>query len=371
MFKCYEPTVAVDGAGRLWASDGVATELAVSSDGGHNWTVVASPAIVDPAAPAGASQTEVLLQASPDGTLYYSAIIVLGYVTVPTVGPTPITTLSLQVASTKDGGATWRNAAVVLPQVPPAPVIMPDRQWLAFAPDGDMYLTYNQPFSGITWIARSTDAGVTWGGWTRATSPEGQSGVGSTSGVPVVDSKGAIIVPGCDTTDEAMLVFVSKDHGATFTSHRAGAGCLARPMLAVAPDGVLVAAWTAGSLSAVTETNVTRDIFVATSSDGGSSWSAPARWGTNATGATAPWPLPSPDGSLALAYFRTGQWSELHVATGARGSSPEHDILLADDIDRDPTKIARTDYANLVRLPDGQLATPYSTGADIRVVVQT
>jgi hypothetical protein len=189
--------------------------------------------------------------------------------------------------------------------------------------------------------------------------------------VPVVDMRGAVIVPVCDSTDAAMLVFVSADKGTTFTSHEVGAGCLARPMLAVAPDGVLVAAWTAGFLVTAAETTPTRDIVVATSLDGGSSWSTPARWGTNATGATAPWPLPGPDGSLALAYFRTGQWSELHVATGSRGGSPKHDVLLADDIDRDPTKIARTDYANLVRLADGRLATPYSTGADIRVMVQT
>jgi hypothetical protein len=358
-FKCYEPSLAVDGAGLLWAADSAQADLAVSGDGGRNWTTVPSPLMLDPAAAAGAIRVEVLLQTAPEGTLFYSAIVAT-YESLPT----PVAT-SIQVASTKDAGATWTNVALMLPQVPPHPPIFPDRQWLAFGGGQEMYVTFNHVPTG-TWISRSTDGGLTWGAWVLAL-PQGIS----TSGAPVVDAQGNVLIPACELKNDSMLMYVSMDQGTTFLPRTVGPGCATRPTLAIAPDGVLVAAWSTGTLEDIfVPLAVPHDIYVAISSDGGTTWSAPTTWATNATGTTSPWPLPLPNGSLALAFYRTGQWPEIHVVTGPRDGLPQQDVVLADNIDRDPTQLARTDFANLVRLADGRLATPFSDGANVRVAVQ-
>ena len=345
-FSCYEPTVAVAPDGTLYATDGNAVEIAVSTDGGANWSVVAVPSVPD-GLPFTAFPADVIVDASPSGRLYYSALI---FRAVPGVGGAILE--GIQVAASDDRGATWAvDTYLMVADEPTANVYVPDRQWLGFGPDGAIYLTYNQIPSGI-WFARSDDGGATWSGWTRAASLEGRQGVGQ-SGPPVVTADGTIVVPACVATG-GLAVFASNDGGATFTRRDvAPDGCSWFPILAAsAADGdVVVAAWQNGA-----------DVLVASSADAGATWTAPERWG--AASPTSPWPLPAANGTLDVAWFQSGESGGgvmLRLARGTLDAGAAEDILVADGLAQ-----AGTDFAHAARAPDGAIVLVWQDDGAVR-----
>jgi hypothetical protein len=242
--NCYEPTIAADPQGRLFVADGSTSSVAVSMDDGATWTQRDPPPL-----PQGLQgvQSDVILQAARTGRLYYSALVVAH----PAGLAGPLLE-GIQVAWSDDGAATWAGNVPVGPASGTVQVVAPDRQWLGFAPDGTMYLTYNQIPTGI-WLAKSADQGATWSGWTRAASTEGRGGGIGQSGPPVVDSKGHVFVPACNGAGAAgesnggTLVFRSDDQGATFKPASVGGARGARrprtPPRGRCPAPVARSAW--------------------------------------------------------------------------------------------------------------------------------
>lgn len=342
-FGCYEPTVAVDNDGRIYATDGVTSNIAVSEDAGLTWTTVAPPSIPGPLP---GIQGDALVQTTPSGRLYYSALIARE---IPLVGSYLLE--SIQVAWSDDAGATWGvNVVVSLAGRPGAAVALPDRQWLGFGPDDVVYMTYNQIPTGI-WFAQSDDAGATWSGWTRAVSAEGRGGGWGQSGPPIARDDGRIIVPACVSEPRDTAAFVSEDGGQTFERRDTGiGGCNWFPIMTLADDGTLITAVQDGS-----------DIQVATSPDAGATWSEPRTWGNKAT--VAPWPLAGPNGTLALAWFEDGgDTSTLHVSQGPRDGEPTSDLVVAGEIGGASRTPANTDFASIAWLAPGRLAAVWAQG---------
>ena len=346
-YSCYEPSVARDGAGRLVVSDGVTADLAVSLDGGVTWAPVASPPMPGPGP---GFQTDVLVQASPSGRLYYSALL---FRTLPGNGGV---LEGLQVAWSEDGGQTWPvNVHLSLLTDPTAGVYSPDRQWLGFGEGETVYLTYNQIPTGI-WIARSDDGGKTWGGWTRAAPLEGRMGGIGQSGPPLVDAEGRVLVPACSLADESVRVFVSEDGGRTFAGRVAGtpgSGCSWFPILEAGPSGALHLATHDGA----------GGILVTTSTDGGATWTPSAAWGAGAI--AAPWIEEASDGSLVVAWFEHhGKDATLHVTRGTPQEGPQSDAALGTKARGGNTRSsAGTDFAHFVL---GDADAVQATWADLQ-----
>jgi len=353
--NCYEPTIAADPQGRLFVADGVTSKVAVSADGGKTWTPRDPPAM-----PMGLTgdQSDVIVQVAPTGRLYWSALVV-AY--PPTGGGAVL--FGIQVAWSDDGAATWAGTSFTSP-VQGAPVLYPDRQWLGFAPDGTMYVTYNQIPSAI-WIARSADKGQTWSGWRpAASSPERGGGIGQ-SGPPVVDSKGRVYVPACAIATGAAdanggtQVYYSDDQAATFAKTLVSGGCSWFPILAVARDDTLVLANQPGSVT------------LSVSRDGGKSFDALGKWGKPTADAAA-WPVPGPGDELRVAWFDAGaSTADLHVARGTLSHGLADDAKVGTAQGTGSTRTtARTDYASAALLPDGRLATVFVDGKTAKVAVE-
>jgi hypothetical protein len=352
---CYEPTIAADPQGRLFVADGITSAVAVSSDAGKTWTQRDPPPL--PMGLAG-DQSDVIVQVAPSGRLYYSALVVV----YPPVGVGAVLE-GIEVAWSDDGAATWAGNVHVSPATATPQVVSPDRQWLGFAPDGTIYLTYNQIPTGI-WLAKSGDQGKTWTGWTRAASVEGRNaGIGQ-SGPPVVDGAGRVYVPACQggatTTDVqgGTLVFRSDDQGKTFTRSVVVAQCNWFPILTVAKDGTLVLALQPDGVT------------VSSSTDQGKTFTTTKAWGSPKASAAA-WPVALPDGGVDVAWFDVGgTTAELHVSRGTVAGMTQ-DVAVgtvsAKSSSGNPT---RTDYASAALLPDGRLAVVWVKGNQAMVAVE-
>lgn len=346
-FNCYEPTIAADPEGRIFVADGLTSDLAVSLDAGRTWNATTAPPFLRTP---NSYQGDVLLQVAPSGRLYYSALIFQALPGRPLLE-------SIQVAWSDDGAQTWAGNVMINPaQAPGAAVLYPDRQWLGFGAGETMYLTYNQIPSGI-WIAKSDDAGATWGGWTRAVAMESRGDPSDTpssgpplgqSGPPIVLESGRVALTACLRGPAGVGVFLSDDEGATFKRVLAGGpACTWFPVLAHAGGERLMLAYTDGT-----------DLHATKSDDGGATWSAPALWG--ASGWSSPWPLPRADGALEVAFFDDApNGTRLALARGAPTAAPTL-VAHVEAFDGREDPPTATDFAHLARLEDGRLAIVWS-----------
>lgn len=338
--SCFEATLAIDPASRLFLVAAGTAEVLVSEDEGTTWTTRPGPPL-----PQGVSADvgDALVQVAPDGTLYYSALI------AERLGLGAPGLFGIQVAWSTDAAATWTGNTILSPKDSPGvPVVYPDRQWLGFADDGTIYLTYNQLPSGI-WVARSDDGGATWGGWTRAAPVEDRIGAGQ-SGPPVVDPEGTVFVPGCALAPAGLAVYASTDGGATFSREDVpSSGCSWFPVVAVAPDGALVAAWT--DTAGLT--------FVSVRDPATGAWSEAVEWARSSV--TSPWPLPRADGGLDLVWLGGESGTAVHLASGDRLAAPARDLVLAEGLDSG----GETHYAHGARFPDGRLGLAWTADAAI------
>jgi len=342
--NCYEPTIAADPQGRLFVSDGGTSDVGVSADGGVTWTTTKPPPM-----PAGLNgrQGDIIVQVSPSGRLYWSALVIVqpqgqGFVLE-----------GLQIAWSDDGAQTWAGNVHLSPATLAPQVVSPDRQWLGFGPGQTMYVTYNQVPTGI-WIARSDDAGKTWSAWTRAAPLEGRRGGIGQSGPPVVDASGRVFVPACSLQDGTTFVFSSQDRAATFRATEVPGGCNWFPILAITSEDELVLAVQPGN------------VRIASSKDQGRTFTAMKDWARGATAAA--WPVPLGNGSIAVAWFKVGASStELHVTFGDIATGPRTDLTVGTTKGTSGQSSALTDFASATSLPDGRLATVLVQGKEALV----
>lgn len=259
--------------------------LAWSRDGGRSWESTALPLPEGrdrPFAPDAAF--------APDGTLYVT------YVNLTGAGNTPQT---LWLVRSEDGGHTVSEPVEVAGE-------LAFQARVATGPDGTVHLTWLQaeevallslPQPAPIVAARSTDGGRTFTEPVRVSDP-GRERVGAAT--PVVDSTGRLLVVYVDykgnvrdfenlegpAWDEpAGLVVTSSDDGAAFEEGNefdSEVLLLDRflvflpefPSVAVGPDDALAVAWADGR-------NGDEDVFLRRSTNGGESWTEPARVNDN------------------------------------------------------------------------------------------
>lgn len=347
--SCFEPSVATDRAGRLFATAHVEDELAVSEDRGATWTrrALPPPPTGQPTTPEAlpvvmgdllhsAGRNDGLLQVDPLGRLWFSAMVDAN---------------ALQVARSDDGAASWVVNSLV-PPVAGATAGPVDRQWLGFGPAGDAYLTYMQWPTGL-WIARSDDGGATWGAFVQLATMQERAHLGG-HGLPVVRADGRIAVPSAwpDPSLAHVRAHVSDDGGATFRTVDVVApgdrpDDWEAPMASFDATGALLVAW------AETRDGVAR-LLVARSPDGGDAWSAPeeaaigasvARAWLRADASPARLAWMDEDGAVMVAREEQGAWVAATATPQARGSH----------------------HATLDVLPDGRSVTAWGDADGVRV----
>lgn len=137
-----------------------------SEDAGATWTVSRLPqeAILAEVDPAGRLRDggDAVLAFAPDGALY------LAGVAAAAVGASAeiytLTDLTVFVARSDDGGATWGPALHHASGVGPAIGISADKPWIDVAPEGAIHLVHTRFVQPLTLLrhARSFDGGASW-----------------------------------------------------------------------------------------------------------------------------------------------------------------------------------------------------------------
>lgn len=352
---CYEPTVAVDGEGRVYVTTGRAEEgIAVSSDAGASWTNVDVPPLPG-GAPPTALRGDATVQVDPQGRLVYHALL-LEYVYAGTSAVVVFD--GFQVAASADGGRSWAWNAYVAPATTGDPYAEGDRQWLAFGADGVAYMTQNQyaafarpdarvplplfPAAGTGLrAARSDDGGRTWGAFAEVVARPVEGG--TIGGQPVVDGDGRLLIPYFVYGEGAGLFLASSSDGGASFAHlpvhapREGYAGAMFPSLAVRGDELHMAWWKDG------------EILFASSGDGGESWSAAVTIGSSAA-VNSPWLVAGASGVEALWSEKDDETSSLAWLVRGEGRMP---LGRSDGF---AGREAYTDFLHAAPMPDGGLA---------------
>ena len=366
---CYEPAVAVDDQGRVFATGGAGfASIGVSTDGGATFTVKPAPTPPDELPVVGAergSSGDDVVQVAPWGWLYYSRLF------SDTGG---IAGGGLHLAASEDGGETWiMNQFMQLRTDPVSRSFTADRQWYAFDGDQTVYLLFNCGASATICMRRSDDRGMTWGLPVDVVLPADHT-FPSPAGFPAVGPDGTILVAyfgdprvlrepdtGDATGARSIKVAASSDGGETWRQSTAythpglqdGTSGGGWPEATILADGTWVAGWS-GSDDVLN--------FV-TSTDAGASWTDPVSYTPEQTGgASHPWMRPRPDGGFDAVWF---------------GSGPS---VQAGRFDGDATLLAhatvpeegggQSDYSFFDHTADGRIAVAYLTpDGDFRYAV--
>ncbi len=260
-----------------------------STDGGKVWRHTALPLPTGEDRPYGPD-----VSFGPDGTLYVSYVNLAGLANAPE---------NLWLARSDDGGRTLSAPVKLAGELAFQARVAVDHEgavhvtWLQASDIG--LLSFVGPAQVVA--ARSTDGGKSFSSPVRVSDPQRER-VGAAT--PVVDSEGRLVVLYQDFKDDArdwqnlpgpawgrpfsLVVTRSPDGGRSFyrgielesdvvPNERFLVFLPAFPSLAAGPDGSLYVAWSDGR-------NGDDDVFLRTSSDGGATWSEPARVNTNARG---------------------------------------------------------------------------------------
>lgn len=348
---CYEPAVAGDAQGRIYAigssvrMDGVA----VSTDGGATFTLKPWPRLANPLPAIEGEQGSAgddVVQIAPWGTMYMTRLY------SDTGG---IAGGGIQLVASEDGGDTWSlNQFVQLREMPTSRSFTADRQWLAFDGDSTVYLLFNCGLSATICLTRSDDRGVTWAPARDVVLPIDHT-FPSPMGFPAVGPDGTLVAayfadprPDASTGARSIKVAATRDGGQTFTQHTAythpldeGTAGGGWPEATILADGSWVAAW-----------STSEDLlYVVRSTDSGASWGEPLVLSPEETGgASHPWLRPRADGGFDAVWF--GQGPSVILGRFTAGLSYELATLAEDGG-------GNSDYAYFDHLPDGRVAVAF------------
>lgn len=197
-----------------------------SFDGGATWKNVVLPGWTSSTGGKGvfgqiSSFGDPVLAFNSDGSrLYYAGIGGGG------VGGGNSGRSGVAVAVSTDGGAHWSAPRMV--SFTSSNNTFNDKEWLAVAPDGTVYLTWTRfsfnPSKGYREspivVSKSTDGGNTWSDWVNVSDPAHPFDQGSN---PAVGPDGTLYVAyegsaGPGFSQDALIVARSTDGGATFTN---------------------------------------------------------------------------------------------------------------------------------------------------------
>jgi hypothetical protein len=357
---CYEPSIVVDGAGRIVVVDGEGQHLAVSESDGRNFTDL-GPVPLPPGAPSGLVGADSVVEVAPWGELFY---------VTPLTGPSaPL--ISMQVASSSTGGRSWdTNILVSLAGPGHNPVAGTDRPWLGFGQDGrTVYLSYNEVATG-EWISRSNDRGATFGPFFPA-GQQGGASIGATSAGPAVaDSRGTVFLPfagaiepatlpadvAAQSVDLHLFVSSSSDGGQTFTPVDVAPAVEGFPVLTLGPSDALYLAHGDGTGAEVLQI----------STDHGMTWTKPVAFSQGKT-TEGPWISTTADGLDAAYFVVTGSTFALyvtHLAINGTTVTVDHTEAVATGIASNrgngiplagSSNTPQTDFPTIVSEPNGRM----------------
>lgn len=272
--------VAVFQQSRFGGGGAADNGYATSHDGGDTWVTAPMPGLTVSAGGEWQRAQDPVVAFGPDGAAYASAVV-LSNLFCPS---------GIAVQRSDDGGLTW-NAPDILHKDRDCPGDFNDKDWIVVDTNpgspffGRVYVVWYRRASGdYTLMLRwSDDRGVSWSPLRAISPPE----VTAISPVAVVQPDGDLTIVYADWFDDVILAQTSHDGGATFD-----------PLVTIGmyggkdpPD-----MWT-GATNNRTSTAVDRttgaiytvwqdeqfrtdnqnDIVLTRSTDGGSTWSEPAR----------------------------------------------------------------------------------------------
>lgn len=351
-----------------------------SEDGGRTWTAARFEAS-QVAPPAGAAPRfqrvgDPALAFGPDGTAYLAGLAI-------------VPTSAVFVASSTDGGRTWRD--VVVADESDLATEFNDKEWLAVSPTtGTLVLAWQKEPAmdtlrsvealaggradldvGDIVVARSDDGGRSW------SEPQRVSAGRHNNGTQVAfTSEGHAHLLWVNYETSTLDVSTSGDDGRTWSTPRAVAQIAVAPSLpgfermhtlpalAAGPGGALLAAWHDARAG---EEDV--DVYAIASADRGGTWSAPVRVGANATRGHQlyPWAALDAEGRAHVSFydaldegaapsFRYSVATAPDLALGF--GAPRPLATAASSPFATPARAERSlgDYTGLVALPDALVA---------------
>jgi hypothetical protein len=336
--ECFEPTAVADPSGRLFSAPGGGPAFMASLDGGLTWAERAAPP-EHPQLLTPLRFGDNQLQVDGQGRLWFSRLAYPDIDVGQNVG-------GLQVSRSDDGGLSWAVDHSFALDLSPDPIVAADRQWLAFAPDGTVYLQFWQYIPGVLWLAASDDDGQSFGPFLR--SPAGLTGAG------MVSADGVYHVAYFTSTGGYSVMLASTaDHGLSWTTE----ALYAAPFgTGVATSQIFLAIDDAGSFH-VSWAEATGRVLVLSGRPG--AWGAPTQWSVREAVPASPY-LHVHDGVLDLLWFEfngTGQdvvfaWAPLETI----GEGPVERITV--ETLPKPDKV--TDFAWLHATPDGRAVVTWT-----------
>ncbi len=272
-----------------------------------------------------------------------------------TVSYSSLTLPNITVGRSTDGGATWS-----VPNPLASQVVLADRQWMGSDTDGTIYLSYHIVATDNIAVAASTDGGLTYvdRGLAIDSAHIAQATMNNMLGPVVVDTSSSLpqhplytiftaprtvsenVSTGAGTTNtnnDAVFLATSLDGGSTWTDTPVYVGDGTDtfdhifPALSVDARGGLWAAW-AGS----------QHIYATYRPPGSTTWTPPVQ--IDHTGATAniyPWLAAGSNGYADLVWY------------GGTGTSPS-----------DPTNQWNVYFAQLFSLPTGPMTRSVTLASD-------
>ncbi len=291
------------------------------------------------------------LAADAKGNFYYS------YLNSNITSQGVFRTNDVRVAKSIDGGKTFPKAVTVVVGGETAGTPLPDKDYIAVDTRpkspfiGNIYVTYTDfpATNNLIAVTISRDSGKTWSAPTTLENIDRTRPITAqtwlTGSQPVVAPDGSVFVFYTRASQAvgitASIRFVkSKDGGRTWsqpadaaanlptpgfynlndgtptfgTSSGFGVSVTVFPTAAIAPDGTLYVVWTdfpngsctrASVASSGHPSCVNSDVRLATSTDGGATWSSPVKVSDDATSTDQffPWIAIGPDGLLSLIWL--------------------------------------------------------------------
>lgn len=222
---------------------------------------------------------------------------------------------SLSVSSSDDRGRTWRGVPLTLPYAPL------DRPWAVGGAPDEVFISAAEiqysdvdgglgmpPVGGI-WVARSTDGGLTFPQQVLAVSNGGRIGLNGN----IAAGAGSLYVVYSEKVGEgklAMMVAVSSDHGMTWEQREVArqdfypGQCLSPldvfPVVAADESGGVYLAWVL-----INPQTQRQDLFFASSSDSGKSWSSPSMLTDRAGTREFPWLVVGSPSRVGVVWYET------------------------------------------------------------------
>ena len=293
----------------------IGIEVHRSLDGGDTWTSAPLPrSVFAPFDPLGRmpNSGDAVLAYAPDGTLYLGGVATSGTSHPDVPQAESLQDFSVWLSRSTDDGATWSPAVFWQRGVGPVVGLTEDKEWVAVGPDGTIHFAWTE-FIGLVGTriryTQSTDAGATWAPPRDLALPD-LTTLSQVSGTTLAAPGGGHVYASFsdirgDGSGARQLVIASADNGASFGAP-VEVGTMAFPrfgqVFADARDPL-------HAFVAVPDGNAVPALQVATTTDGGATWSRidPVAPSAGAQQHAAGWV--AGDGRVVLGYYDAG-WPE-------------------------------------------------------------